>query len=580
MDKSHTIKQIFTLFALFGIMLFLPTIVKARDASQITDWYIKDFQSEIVVNKDSSLLITERITADCDNLPDKHGIFRILPLYYQETTNKKVSTPIELKSITDFAGQSIPYSTTKNRSDITWKIGDANKTVTGENDYIITYLVKNTIRFDSPSFDEFYWNLNGNFWQIETDKFTGNIKFPSEITEDNTAISAYSGKIGTNSNSLASYKWTDSHTLQFISSKTLKPGEGITASVTFPKSIISPYNPTLTEKYGQYLFFLIPLIIFFLCLNIWRRFGKDFKLNRAIMAEYDIPDKLSPIEFTVLFDNGQLKTQAISAAIIGLAVKGYIKIEQIEKKGLFGKKDFKLIKLDGKNPLSIIDKNLLSYLFGGATEINLNDLENKFYSNITRLKDESIEFLSKGNYVDKAGYGWQIGFFVMAFVSLFGTIFAFTANSFVLATALILSIIIFVIFAILMPKRTKKGAETFWRMQGFKLFISMTEKYRANFDEKENIFEKFLPYAMIFGLTKIWINNMKKIYGESYFNTYHPIWFYGLMFTNFDAKTFDSMITDLSNNMNSVIASNPSSSGAGGGGFAGGGGGGGGGGGW
>ncbi len=131
-----------------------------------------------------------------------------------------------------------------------------------------------------------------------------------------------------------------------------------------------------------------------------------------------------------------------------------------------------------------------------------------------------------------------------------------------------------------MPRRTEKGADLLWKAQGFQLFIKMTEKYRQQFNEKENIFEKFLPYAMIFGLVSVWIKNMKAIYGEEYFATYHPYWYAGYALASFDANAFDSMINDLSNNMAETLASSPSSSGSGGGGFSGGGGGGGGGGGW
>jgi uncharacterized membrane protein len=582
MNKLYKIKMTAVSLALLAMTIIIPTSIHARDASSINDWYIKDFKSEIVVNKDSSLSITEDITADCGNLLDKHGIFRILPTQ-MKVNNNLVKTPVKLESITDFNGNKLKYSVTKDysKNTITWKIGDQNKSINGVNYYRIKYSVKNTIRLtNNGDFDELYWNLNGAFWQIETDKFTGTIKFPAEITEKNTQISAYSGIAGAKTNNSSTYSWLDQSTLQFISSKTLKPDEVITASITFPKNIISPYSPSFIEKYGQLLFFLFPIFIFLLCLNIWRRFGKDFKLNRPVMAEYEIPDSLSPIEFSILYGNGQLRNEAISASIINLAVKSYLKIEQLEKNGLFGKKNYKLIKLEGSKAISTVDKSLLAYIFGGATEIELKDLMNKFYSNITRLKDESIEFLSKENYVDKAGYKWQIGFLVAGIITIFAGIYAFVTLFFTLVSALILSGIILIIFAALMPKRTMKGTETFWKMQGFKLFISMTEKYSANFNEKENIFEKFLPYAMLFGLTSIWINNMKKIYGESYFNTYHPYWFYGPMFVNFDAKAFDGMISDLGREMNSAITSAPGGSGANGGGFAGGGGGGGGGGGW
>ena len=106
--------------------------------------------------------------------------------------------------------------------------------------------------------------------------------------------------------------------------------------------------------------------------------------------------------------------------------------------------------------------------------------------------------------------------------------------------------------------------------------METVDKDRAKFYEKENIFEKFLPYAIVFGITELWIKRMKEIYGEEYFAHYAPAWYAGNM-AAFSADSFASAIDSLS----SSIASNTSApSGSGGGGGAGGGGGGGGGGGW
>jgi hypothetical protein len=69
-----------------GVIIIIPQTGLARDTNQITDWYIKDFQSTITVNTDSSLLVEEKIIADCGDLPDKHGIFRVVPL---ETKTEK-----------------------------------------------------------------------------------------------------------------------------------------------------------------------------------------------------------------------------------------------------------------------------------------------------------------------------------------------------------------------------------------------------------------------------------------------------------------------------------------------------------
>lgn len=127
-----------------------------------------------------------------------------------------------------------------------------------------------------------------------------------------------------------------------------------------------------------------------------------------------------------------------------------------------------------------------------------------------------------------------------------------------------------------MAQRTQKGAELNWRIKGFRLYMKTAEKYRQQFNEKENIFEKFLPYAMIFGLTKLWIKKMEIIYGKDYFTNYHPIWFAGSL-GSFD---IDSFTSELSNISSSISSNTGGSSGSGGSGGTGGGGGGGGGGGW
>jgi uncharacterized membrane protein len=124
-----------------------------------------------------------------------------------------------------------------------------------------------------------------------------------------------------------------------------------------------------------------------------------------------------------------------------------------------------------------------------------------------------------------------------------------------------------------MPKRTVLGLDLYYKIEGFKLYMETAEKYRQQFNEKENIFEKFLPYAIMFGITKQWIKAIGKIYGDKYIASYHPIWYAGVGMANFDVDSFNSVISGIS----SAVGTASGASGAGG---AGGGGGGGGGGGW
>lgn len=115
---------------------FLATISwlgdgKIQAKEYIEDWYIKEFRSEITVNQDSSLDIVEYITADCGDLPDKHGIFRVLPLTHQITADQKERNPVKLIGITDFSGRPYNFSQSINHSKqtLSWRIGDPNQEV-------------------------------------------------------------------------------------------------------------------------------------------------------------------------------------------------------------------------------------------------------------------------------------------------------------------------------------------------------------------------------------------------------------------------------------------------------------------
>jgi hypothetical protein len=300
-----------------SLCCFLVTgLTGARE--NVTDWYLQDFDSQIIVNQDSSLDITEKITADCGNAVDKHGIFRILPEQIKLTDGQVIKNPVKLISITDFSDNPINYSESRNFADktVTWKIGDPDRTVAGVNEYEIHYRVQNAIRFGNADFDELYWNLNGNFWDLETDHFHASLIFPEGANRDNSKVDYYTGILASKSKELASYHWSASNVLEFDSARTLLPKEGITASVTFPKGIFVAYQPSFWEKYRLYFFLMIPLAVFLFCFNLWQRYGKDPQVDKTVIAEYEASGNLSPIEMGVLRRNGSFSNELITAEII------------------------------------------------------------------------------------------------------------------------------------------------------------------------------------------------------------------------------------------------------------------------
>jgi uncharacterized membrane protein len=128
-----------------------------------------------------------------------------------------------------------------------------------------------------------------------------------------------------------------------------------------------------------------------------------------------------------------------------------------------------------------------------------------------------------------------------------------------------------------MPRRTPAGTGMVRRVFGFRTYIDTAEAQEMRFQEKENIFSKYLPYAIVFGCTEKWARAFEQLgmqpdTGSWYVGT-HP----------FTAVAFASSIDHFSMATVSTVTSTPAgsgSSGFGGGGFSGGGGGGGGGGSW
>lgn len=575
-------KKIYLKIFLFALLLIPAGNLWARE--NVTDWYIKRFDSQIVVNRDSSLNITEKILADCGTGVDKHGIFRVLPQKITIEGKGVVKTPVDLISIKDENGNDYEFTTSKSTRDdtITWKIGDANKNVYGENIYIIKYTVKNAVRFYDDNFDELYWNLTGNFWDLEIDSARVEIILPEEVNRENSTVDLYSGYLGEKGNTLADFKWMNSNMIEVNDVSPLLVRQGITIAVTFPKNIFTPYVPSFWEKYGNYIFFAIPLVVFIICFRIWKKYGDDPSFSRSIIAEYDAPKNISPLEIGLLMTNGTFKNHFITAELINFAVSKIITIKEIENKVLFfTSKDYELIRSNNKEAevkLSEAQKIILNKIFQKDGNVRVSSLKNDFYKVLGELKKTGNKLLSEKNLIVAKGLTYSAIFIAVGLILIFLSLF-FGISLLGVSPGLsfTLSGIIILIFGFIMPKRTLEGAEMNWKIKGFKLFMETVDKDRAKFYEQENIFEKFLPYAILFGITDIWIKRIKEIYGEDYFASHVPAWYVGSSLGAFNADSFNSTLDSLSS---SIAASTSAPSGSGGSGGSGGGGGGGGGGGW
>lgn len=337
---------------------------------------------------------------------------------------------------------------------------------------------------------------------------------------------------------------------------------------------------------------LITLIVgIYALIKLWRKKGRDEGMDwrtEQIVVEYETPDALRPGELGIVMDE-TADTLDVSATIVDLAIRGYLTITEIPKKGWFGSVDYTFAKTSGANTnvLLAYEKTLLNALFKSGDEVTVSDLKNTFYTDLKEAKDNLYEevtkkklFTGNPNSVRTKHTLLAVLAFVIALSTLFFALPPLLPDilrAYMIGmgpTLLILAIIYFVMALKAMPQRTKHGRETYRKARGYKEFIDNVEKHRQQFFERENTFMDVLPYAMIFGATKKLADAMKKMGVEPK----QPTWYHSN--TAFNMAVFTISMNSFSSSVSSTMASTPSSSGSSGGGFSGGGFGGGGGGSW
>ena len=533
---------------------------------------IEEFLARIEINKDGSIFVKESILYDFGQ-ELRHGIYRTIPLK---------GIKIKVLEVVDEFNNPYPFQLIKDNDSLTIKIGDPNKTLSGRHKYNISYQVFNAIGFFEDH-DELYWNVTGNEWKIPIEKAEAEVLLPEGISRENLKIECFTGIFGSKEKD-CQFLVKENGEVWFEANKSLNPGEGLTVAVGWQKGIVK--GPSFFQRISQKISpliinfwpLLVPAFAFIYLFQEWLRKGKDPRIKKPIVVEYTPPDDLKPAEVNFILNQGVL-LRDLSATIIDLAVRGFLKIREIKGEGILKTKDYEIEKLKEDGELSDYEKTLFERLFKEGNKVRISSLKNKFAEDFGIISREIADSITKRKYFVESPYK------IIKSLATFGALIAFimffiaefTKNSLCIVSGAV-TWVLFLIFISVMPKRTEKGANTYWRILGFKEYIKTAEKYRAQFYEKENIFEKYLPYAMIFGLTEKWAKAFEGIYQKP------PSWYEGEFGPTFRVGTFsaslNSCFSSLTNSFSSRGGGGAGVSGFGGGGFSGGGGGGGGGGSW
>jgi len=549
------------------LVLLAGTPVQAQSLGGVD---FQHFHADIVVHEDATISVTEIIGGSFSE--PRHGIFRSIPVVYDAGTGLRQSIAIDVQDVRK-DGEPTPYDAYREGDFLTVKIGDADVYVEGAFEYEISYVVDRAMLYHASA-DELYWNVTGNEWGDVFGTATASVLVDG-VDQSSFDVSCYTGYAGSteqNCDVAVSHGRVEVSATDFL-----------TLSVSFPKGVVR--EPTDMERWMWWLtdnwglgFLIIPVIAFFGLYAHWWKYGRDTKPD-TIIPQYDPPDALRPVEVGALVD-ATVHNQDFSATIVDWAVRGHLTIEENEEKGLlFSSKKFVLHRKSAPNAdLAAHERALYDALFSGSDQVTLDDTSvrtrlvkaRKTFEKAVYADMGSRQFFVKDPVKVRTLYsGIGVVFFIVGWMLTTG---AEVSVHFAFATAaMIATALLFIVFSHVMPKRTEQGDRAFAHALGFKMYLEKAEQYRIQWQEKEGIFERFLPYAMVYGVADKWAKAFADVAHES------PSWYTG--HAAFSAVNFSNSMTSFSSTM--ATASAPKSSGgSGGGGSSGGGFGGGGGGSW
>jgi len=560
-------KKIF--FLIFFILLPFLVPVSAH-AEQINS-----FDATYSIKQNGTVGVEEKILYDFGST-EHHGIYRTLILTKTNTDGKTFQMVADNFSVSDQNGA--PYNFTKSNDNgtVTLQIGDANRTITGQHEYRIDYILSGALTYFSDH-DELYWNVTGNGWQVPINSATATVTFPSHLASSDVKLICYTGVSGSTTQICTTSYVSDAADIKTTSP--LASGEGLTITTSFPKGVAAVLEPTEIvvapqSPISKVLSIIVPIIIailgiaWYLGLPIWIiihwfRFGRDPKPAIGETHAWFAPPKtqsgrdLTPGETGTLIDE-VADMRDITATIIDLSRRGYIKIVETKKN------DFSLVKQKefvSDRGLEEHEKLLLSGLFASNSTFRIKDAD--ITATVTAVKNQLYAAVVTEKFFDKNPESTRTKYYVLAGLALF------TGN-------IALAIVAF-IFGKVMPRKTLLGAQTAAVARSLKNFLVSQEKWMTGIAKNQLMFEKLLSYATAFGVEKIWAERFKDIAMKE------PGWYQG--YGN-NAFTSLYLINALSQAHTSIVSSaTPTRSSSGfssgfSGGFSGGGGGGGGGGSW
>jgi hypothetical protein len=592
------------------------------------------------VNSDGSVDVTEDLTWHFPDGEDRHGIERYVGIRTGYQNRKDTYREYDLSEVEATSPSGAPTQVSV-RDDggamARIRVGDPDRTVRGTQRYLLSYHLDNVVNGFSDH-AEFYWNAISASNNFPYTDVTASVTGPGPVDR----ALCYRGDLGSDQRCEAEPGPTAT-----FSAGQVEPREAVTVLTSMPIGPFGPLTPELhqgtvssdggvltatgSRAVGTLVLgagVTLPLLAGGLMgLLVYTRgrdeqyagltpgltpgLGQEGMVERGgsptVAVRFTPPEGVTPGLVGTVYDE-RADTIDVAATLVDLAARGHLTIAETEGGFLKGN-DWLLTRTDtgvdrDSRPLRPYEQALLSGVFAGSggTTVRLSSLKNTFKPTLTRVQELLYDDVTARGWFRRSpqaqrGTWAALGMAMVfaGFVSMFwlhgwlsrvasGAGMPFSP-SYALAIGLITAGGITILLGRRMAARTADGSAVLAQAKGFRQYLVTAEASQIQWEEAQDIFSRYLPYAIVFGVASQWASTFQKV-AEAAAAAGHtvllPTWYVGGDFGSFGgiAGSMDSFATTAGGTFTSTPGGSGLSGFSGGGGFAGGGGGGGGGGSW
>jgi uncharacterized membrane protein YgcG len=632
---------------LLGALLLLAgVVVPAGAAHAAGDEGMDSFVAVYDLQPDGSMKVTETITWRFPSGEQRRGIFRniVVRMGYDDEADRYRYYDLTDVAVTSPSGAPDAFRVSDNGAAKEIRIGDPDQYTSGTQVYRVSYTlhdVLNPITADgTPATGtapadtvELNYNVFGTNELTERDRVSVTVNAPAAATK----VLCFEGE----QRSDTPCQGAPGSPSRF-SATSLAPGEAMTVIASYPASAFGDVRPDVRQGDAESSIgsdaapaanaaawvggIGAPILaLAVMGMLVWTR-GRDERYadltpgltpssgtgavgdgapgavttrggSSTVAVQFAPPQGVAPGLVGTIIDEAANPID-VSATVIDLAVRGFLRIEENDSGGMFSRTDWTLTRLPPPPTEHLLpyERLLLDGIFSTRGDVvRLSELKNTFASTLKRVQSAMYaEVVQRGWFRSspqtQRGVWQGLGLVIAVLgglVLLYGrpAVSAILRGSFgggvALGIGLVLAGLIVWFLGGRMAAKTADGSAVLAQSLGFKEYLTTAEAGQIEFEEASNIFSRYLPYAVVFGVADRWATTFAEV-AKAAEAANHPLamptWYVwsGSTFPDFTsiADGVDSFSTTSTGTFTSTPGSSGSSGFSSGGGFSGGGGGG------